>query len=451
MKPSNGISSAYHARLDRREATIMMRHARMLSVLILGLLLLTSTCTRDASKVTLMIGGAPAELDYWERIASEFTEKTGIAVDIMRQPTDTDQRRQSLLVPLKAGEDDPDVFLMDIIWIGQFAASGWLKPLEALIDRDGFDLDPFFGGIIEFADKYEGRIVALPVYIDAGLLYYRTDLLEKYGYKAPPETWDELVEIATAVQAEERKANPGFWGFAWQGAQYEGLICTFLEFALSNGGSLIDRNGGLTLDRAENIEALTFMRNLIMTHAVSPPNTYTEMKEEEVRSLFESGNALFERNWPYAWGLHQAEGSHVKDRVGIALLPRFEGGRHVAALGGWHVGISQSTNTRDGAWELVKFITSKKTQLGFAMELGWNPARQDVYNTEEIARNVPHLVSLKKVFETASARPNLPYYSLLSRALQQKANAALSGIMSPEDALAEAQEEGLDIVATYGE
>jgi multiple sugar transport system substrate-binding protein len=429
----------------------MMRNTRIFCAVLLGMLLLTSTCTRDAGEVTLMIGGAPAELDYWERIASEFTEEKGIAVDIMRQPTDTDQRRQSLLVPLKAGEDDPDVFLMDIIWIGQFAASGWLEPLDGRMTRDGFDLAPFFGGIIEFADRFAGEVVALPVYIDAGLLYYRTDLLTKHGYKGPPETWDELVEISRAIQIEERKMNPDFWGFVWQGAQYEGLICTFLEFALSNGGALIDEEGRLTLERTENIEALTFMRDLITTHAVSPPNTYTEMKEEEVRSLFESGNALFERNWPYAWGLHQAERSNVKDKVGIALLPRFEGGRHVAALGGWHVGISRSSNTKDSAWELVKFIVSKKSQLGFALELGWNPARQDIYNTEEIARNVPHLVSLKKVFKTASARPNLPYYSLLSRALQQKANAALSGIMSPEDALRGAQQEGLDIVATYGE
>jgi multiple sugar transport system substrate-binding protein len=433
------------------EDAIMMRDVRILSAVLFGLLLLTTTCTKDAGRVTLMIGGAPAELDYWDKITREFTEETGIPVDIMRQPTDTDQRRQSLLVPLKAGEDDPDVFLMDIIWIGQFAASGWLEPLDHYITRDSFDLSPFFGGIIEFADRFEGETVALPVYIDAGLLYYRSDLLEKYGYKAPPETWSDLVEMAKAIQAGERKTNPGFWGFVWEGAQYEGLVCTFLEFALSNGGSLVDENGALTLDRPENVEALTFMRDLISTYAISPPNTYTEMKEEEVRSLFQSGNAAFERNWPYAWGLHQADGSNVKDRVGIALLPKFEGGRHVAALGGWHVGISRSSNTKDAAWELVKFIVSEKTQLGFALTLGWNPARQDVYNTEAIARSAPHLVSLKKVFETASARPNVPYYSLLSRSLQRQVNGALSGIVSPEDALRAVQQEGLHTVATYGQ
>jgi multiple sugar transport system substrate-binding protein len=408
------------------------------------------SCSKESEGITLMIGGAPAELDHWEKIIGEFTDSTGIGVGLMRQPTDTDQRRQSLIVPLKAGESDPDVFLMDIVWIGQFAASGWLEALDGRIADDEFSLEPFFGDMIEFADRYGGNLVALPVYIDAGLLYYRTDLLDRYGYDGPPETWSELVDMSKRVQAAERKTRPEFWSFVWQGAQYEGLVCTFLEFALSNGGGLVDMDGNITLDSQPNIEALRFMRALIDDHAISPPNTYTEMKEEEVRSFFQGGNALFERNWPYAWGLHQHEGSPVRGKVGIALLPRFEEGSHVAALGGWHAGISGSSDNKGEAWELVKYIVSRQVQLGFALELGWNPSRLDIYDSPEIAAAVPHLVDLKKVFQTAAARPNLPYYSLFSRVVQQKVNAALSGIVTPETALREAQAGALETVETYG-
>jgi multiple sugar transport system substrate-binding protein len=413
------------------------------------LVLLAISCTQNQGKVTLMLGGAPAELDYWEQVLAEFSEDTGIPVELMRQPTDTDQRRQSLLVPLKAGERDPDVFLMDIIWIGQFAASGWLEPLDPFIESDEFDLSPFFGDIIDFADRFAGSTVAMPVYIDAGLLYYRTDLIAKYGYKGPPQTWMELVDMSLRVQKGERKDNPGFWGFVWQGAQYEGLTCTFLEFAQSNGGFLVDDRGDLALDMDENREALEFMRDLISRYAISPPNTYTEMKEEEVRSTFQSGNALFERNWPYAWSLHQAGDSPVSGKVEIGVLPRFEGGRHVAALGGWHIGISRSSDAKNAAWELVKFVVSRDVQLGFALSLGWNPARRDLYESEDIAEKAPHLVELKAVFENATARPNVPYYSLLSRVLQQKVNAALSGSLTPEEALESAQEEALRVVERY--
>jgi len=429
----------------------MRSAARFVALCLVVSALINLSCSREEGHVTLMIGGAPAELDYWETLAGEFAEESGVRVNLMRQPTDTDQRRQSLIIPLKAGEGDPDVFLMDIVWIGQFAASGWLEPLDAYIEGGAFDLSPFFPTMIEFADRYRGDLVALPVYVDAGLLYYRTDLVEKYGYGGPPETWTELVDVAAKVQAGERRANPDFWGFVWQGAQYEGLVCNFLEHALSNGGEIVDESGALTLDAPENIRALEFMRDLVATHKVSPPNTYTEMKEEEVRSLFQAGNALFERNWPYAWGLHQSTQSPVRDRVGIALLPRAEGGRHVAALGGWHVGISKSSDSKQASWKLAQFIVSREVQLGFALNLGWNPARQDLYDAPELLERAPHLVTLKQVFATASPRPNLPYYSLLSRVLQTKVNAALSGTIAPEAALRDSQKEALNIVRTYGQ
>jgi multiple sugar transport system substrate-binding protein len=425
------------------------------AVLAAGALVLGLVCcageTERSEPVTLMIGGAPAELDYWEQVAGAFSTKTGIRVEVMRQPTDTDQRRQSLVVPLRAGEKDPDVFLMDIIWIGQFAASGWLEPLDRYVEEDSFDLGVFFDDIIDFADRYKGDLVALPVYIDAGLLYYRKDILEGGLSGEPPETWEELVQYCQAAQPMERSRHPSFWGFVWQGAQYEGLVCTFLEFALSNGGRLVDGEGNLTLDDPRNVEALTFMRDLIATYKVSPPNTYTEMKEEEVRSFFQSGEALFERNWPYAWGLHQAEDSPVRGEVGIALLPKFEGGRHAAALGGWHIGMSRSSDRKQDAWKLMEYVVSREVQIGFALNLGWNPARSDVYDAQEIIENLPHLIQLREVFENAAPRPNLPYYSLLSRALQAELNKALSGMLPPEEALKNAQAQGLDIVETYKE
>jgi len=412
---------------------------------------LIMACSRQTPQITLMIGGAPAELDYWEKIVGEFSQASGIGVSLMRQPTDTDQRRQSLIIPLKAGEKDPDVFLMDIIWVGQFAASDWLEPLDGYVDEDNFNLKSFFPGMVDFADKYEGRTVALPVYVDAGLIYYRTDLLRKYGFANPPETWSELVDMAALVQAGERKTNPGFWGFVWQGAQYEGLICDFLEFAISNGGALVDHAGNPTLDRPENVRALQLMRDLISTYEISPPNTYTEMKEEEARTAFEAGNAMFERNWPYAWGLHQATTSPVRGKVGISLIPRGEGAGHAAALGGWHIAVSKTSDDKRSSWELVKFIVSPRTQLGFALNLGWNPARQDVYDSPELLKLAPHLVALKQVFMTASARPNVPYYSMLSRVLQAQVNAALSGITPPDAALTQAQSEAIKVVKTYSQ
>ncbi len=406
-------------------------------------------CAGKEEAVTLAVGGTPNELDFWEVIIGEFEKESGINVELQRQPTDTDQRRQSLVLALKSGHRNPDVFLMDVAWIAQIAASGWLEPLDEHVRGAGMDLDAFFTRVVDLADRYDGKLVALPVYVDGGLLYYRKDLLSRHGIDRPPDTWQELIRYSLKVQEKVRADNPAFHGFVWQGAQYEGLICNFQEFAASNGGGIVGPDGRIALDTPANREALRLMYDLIHTHGVSPPNTFTEMKEEEVRLAFQRGDALFERNWPYAWSLHQADGSGVQDAVGIVPLPHFPSGRSASTLGGWHVGISAFSDVTGPSFQLVEFLTSFPVQKKLAMELGWNPGRKDVYTDSEVVAKFPHFDVLRAVFDNALPRPNLPYYTQVSKVLQQHLNAALAGQVTPEKALADAQRDAEKVVKRY--
>lgn len=401
-------------------------------------------CTTDEPVLTFAVGGAPTEIDYWQELLKDFENKTKLKVRIIRQPTDTDLRRQNLVVALNAGKGDPDVFLMDVVWIAQFAASEWLLPLNPYMAMGDLSTSDFFESILNQVDVYEGNIAALPVYIDCGLLYYRKDLIDKYRCPVP-ETWEELLNCAALVQEAERKSNPRFYGFVWQGAQYEGLICNFLEYAYSNKGDFSP------LYSENNIEALEFMRDLIHGYRLSPPNTFTEMKEEEVRAFFESGDSLFERNWPYAWKLHQREGSRVKGKVGIAMLPKFKEGRHPSTLGGWHIGISRFSDKKEEAWRLVEFILSYGTQKGLALDLGWNPGRKDIYDDLEVIERLPHMETIKRACGQAVARPNLPYYTLVSQILQGSINSAITGKEEPERALARAQKGIMKVYEVYSE
>jgi len=338
---------------------------------------------------------------------------------------------------------------MDVAWIAQFSASEWLEPLDDYIKKEKINLDAFFNKVVNLVDRYRGKVIALPVYIDAGVLYYRKDLLRKYGYSEPPETWGELVNCALKIQKSMRKTNPNFYGFLWQGAQYEGLVCNWLEFAASNGGGIIFKDGKIGLNLHSNIEALQFMYDLIHTYKISPPNTFTEMKEEEVRMSFQKGDALFERNWPYAWALHQSEDSYVKGKVDIAPLPHFASGKSVSTLGGWHIGISKYSDAKSKAFKFLKFVISYGTQKKLALKLGWNPGRKDVYTDQEVLKKMPHLAKLKDVFENALPRPNLPYYTQISEVLQHYINAALAGKLTPEDALSQAEKEAQDVIERY--
>jgi multiple sugar transport system substrate-binding protein len=427
---------------------------RWLELATICALLIAMGCSRQRSDVvTLAVGGAPAELDFWEVLIEKFEKTHGIQVDILRQPTDTDQRRQGLVISLKSRKDDPDVMLMDVAWVAQFAASGWLEnlvPDRQQSDASDADTSVFFESVLKLADIYEGEVIALPVYVDGGLLYYRKDLLDARGIDGPPETWQQLVEYSLNVEEHVRSEDPEFYGFVWQGAQYEGLICNFIEFAGSNGGGIIADGDSLLIETQANIEAAQLMHDLVHRYKVSPPSTFTEMKEEEVRLFFQNGHALFERNWPYAWALHEAAGSKVGGKVGIAPLPHFDGGKSVSALGGWHVGVSRFSDMKEESRKLAWWIAGDyNVQKQLALELGWNPGRKDVYSDDEVKAKLPHLTHLKGVFENARARPSVPYYTQISEVLQNHLSAVLAGEVTAREGLSAAETESGAVMARY--
>jgi multiple sugar transport system substrate-binding protein len=402
-----------------------------------------SGCERqERAGLVFSVGGAPAELAAWQDLVDDFRQVSGIEVELLRQPAETGMQRQGLILALKAGLHTPDVFLMDVGWVGLFAASGWLEPLT------GIDRTPFFERVLELVDIHEGELIALPVYMDGGLLYYRRDLLALAGRDAPPETWKELLEDTVALLPAMRAANPNFYGFVWQGAQYEGLITSFLEFAGSEGGFVL-RDGRILLDVPANRAALRLMRDLIRNR-VSPPSVFTEMREEEVRLFFQRGDALFARNWPYAWRLHQQPDSPVAGRIGIAAPPGPTAQERVSTLGGWHIAVSRYSQRKEEAMEFVRFVTSREGQRRMVLTLGWNPGRRDLYEDPQVLREMPYLAELKEVFEKARPRPGVPYYPQISEITQRHLNAALAGRVTPEGALQQAEEEIAALMARYG-
>jgi multiple sugar transport system substrate-binding protein len=405
------------------------------------------SCQPAEKKFTIWIGGSPQELEYWQQTVDTFNRRYSTNLQLVRQPTYTDQRRQTLIVSLNAQQPNPDLFLIDVVWMKQFILSGWLEPLDVYAARDSFPTHLFFEKILQSVDRSNGSLYALPVFLDAGLLYARTDLLERYQCSIP-ETWEELLRQSVLIQAEERRHNRNFNGFVWQGAQYEGLICTFLEFVASNGGAVL-QNGNVVVNSDQNIAALTFMQHLIHAERVSPVNTFTEMKEEEVRRSFQRGEALFERNWSYAWNLHQRDDSPVRDKFSVHPLPSFRNGTSSPALGGWHIGLSVHSDMKETAWEFIRFVTAYETQKEMTKTIGWNPAREDVYDDAELLRLVPHLPVLKKSFDHAVTRPAVPYYPQISEVLQKHVNACLSGAVSARAALDAAQSEIDRLVKVY--
>jgi len=365
-------------------------------------------------------------------IITQFeAENPGIRVKEEALPASTDEQHQFYVINLGAGSTDFDVLSMDVIWVAEFARAGWLRDVSHLIPEAA--RDSFFSGPIE-AVTYRGSLYAVPWYIDAGLLYYRRDLLQKHGY-AVPQTWDDLIASARAIMAKE----DDLYGFIWQGKQYEGLVCNALEFMWSHGGEVL-KDGRVAINSPENVAALQLMRDLIVKHHVSP-ELVTTIIEEPSRHIFGNGRALFLRNWPYAWNIFQAEGSLVQGKIGVSRLPAAPGYEFASTLGGWQLGVNSKARHPEAAEKLIKFLTAPRIQKRLALTIGYKPTRKSLYDDVELLDAQPFFGMLYDVFTHARPRPPSPDYMRITQILQPEFSAVVAGIKSPTEALEDAQEQ----------
>ncbi|MGH7209330.1 MAG: ABC transporter substrate-binding protein, partial [Nitrospiraceae bacterium] len=349
-------------------------------------------------------------------------------------PASTDQQHQFYVMNLEGQSVAFDLLAVDIIWVQEFARAGWIEALDDLLAPR--ERDEYFPAALQAA-TFEGGLYAMPWYLDAGVLYYRRDLLERYGF-VPPRTWPDLVRMTRAIMDGER--DPKLKGFLWQGKQYEGLVCVALEFIRSNGSDLFADRGS----RAE--AALRFMRGLIVPEGITPLLVATA-DEEATRHLFGSGRAIFMRNWPYAWSLLQEEGSRVRGKIGLAPLPSFPGHRSVSTLGGWMLAIPKRAAHPREAQALIRFLTSGEIQREMALRIGYNPSRRSLYQDPVLLETRPWMAMLDPVLAEAKPRPISPYYLMLSQLWQPELSAALVGTKSARAALASAHRQMERILA----
>jgi multiple sugar transport system substrate-binding protein len=355
----------------------------------------------------------------------------GVRVKAEALPWASDDQHQFYVINLEGRSPGFDVMMLDCIWVPEFARAGWLLDLTSRLGPD--ELGPYFPSAVASA-TYDGRVWALPWNINVGLLYYRTDLLAKYGLR-PPETFEELVEQVGRIRAGER--DPSLDGYVWQGKQYEGLVVNVLESFWADGTGLLAESGAVFPDPARAADALRFLRGLITT-GVSPAWT-TAADEELSRRAFGDGHAIFLRNWPYAMDLFEREGSAVRGKVAFAAVPgRARGERGVGSTGGAHLGVSHRSRHPDLAVALARHLTSEAAQRAIAIGAALSPTRQALYRDPAVVRHHPAMERLQALALAGRPRPVTPYYLLLSATVQPEFSAALVGVKRPERAIADA-------------
>lgn len=373
----------------------------MMKSIALGAAMLFSAAAAPAWADTVSMFCGASEYELCAKAAAGFKEKTGNDVKITKMPALLDDAIPIYQQLLAAQSTDADVLFIDVIWIGMLQRN--MLDLKPLVPAE--EVAQHFQSTIDAATTQDGRLVALPWYMDTGLMYYRKDLLEKYG-KQPPKTWDELTETAKFIQDKERAAgSPDLWGFTWQGKSYEGLTCDAIEWIASGGGgTIIEADGKVTINNPEAAKALTRAKGWVKT--ISPEGVLG-YDEETSRAVFEAGNAVFHRNWPYVWGTSQADGSKVAGKVGMMALPvGAEGQKSSGCLGPMYLGISKYTAKPELATELLRYLVGPEVQKMRAVEGAYNPTQKSLYSDKDVLAKLPFLADAQAAFDGSVARPS---------------------------------------------
>jgi trehalose/maltose transport system substrate-binding protein len=401
----------------------------MMRALVVGVLLaawslsLAARTPVTGATISISCGALGVELQLCTEAVEDWQRKTGHTVRIITTPNSSTDRLALYLQMLASGADDIDVLQIDVVWAGVLASH--LADLRPYV---GNAPAAHFPALIE-NDTIDGRLVAMPWWTDVGVLYYRKDLLERHGF-SPPRTWQEMTATAKAIQVSEREGgNARLWGFVFQGKAYEGLTCNALEWIDSfGGGTIVDAEGRITIKNKRAVEALTLAGSWVGDIS---PRGVLNYDEESARGVFQTGNAVFMRNWPYAWALSQSADSPVRDKVGVMALPRGgPDGRGSGTLGGWHLAVSRYSKHPKEAADLVAFLISAEQQKKRAIAASYNPTIPALYNDPDILAANPFFRNLLDPLRNAAARPSRiagPHYNRLSSDVWRAAHDILAG------------------------
>lgn len=377
--------------------------------------------------------------DSTNELIKDFNKinKNELKVSITRGPMDTESVSDLAISSLLLGENPYDALLIDVTWLPKFAAAGWLTPLDNWIKTKRWN--QLHEGA-RLGNKFKNKIYRWPLVADMGLLYWRKDLI-----KEPPKTFNQLKAISNNLQKEEKIK----YGYVWQGRQYEGLSCVFLEVLKGNGGEWLNKDGTVELNSPESIASVKWLLDLIESEV--SPRSVTNFSENETLQVFKSGDAAFMRNWPYAWSELQKDNSNVKGKVGVTVMVSKNGELATSTLGSWGFSILKDSKHKEETMKVIEYLTKEESQIKMFLKYGYTPISESVYKNNELNLQYPILKALKKGLNAIHPRPQTPIYAQLSDVLQRQISSILTKQVGLEEGLSKAQINSNIILNSSGE
>lgn len=395
-----------------------------------------------SSSSNLIFSHGPEESGALKQLLDQFNKSHDFEVVWQTASADTGAYFDKLKTQLEAGSG-PDVISGDVIWPAQFGFNGWVLDLSDMFDESM--ASGFLNGPIE-AVTYQGKRYAVPWFTDAGMMYYRKDLLQKAGVSKPPTTYDELMSVAKQVE----KATGTKFGDVFQGDNYEGGVCNAAEFIWGAGGDILDPNDPtkVVIDSSSAQTGLTAERSLV-TGGVTP-TAVVSYEEQQAHTAFLNGDSVFMRNWPYVVGL-AADPSMSKikpSQLGVTALPTSGGDTGYSCLGGWNLFINAQIDPskKDKAWEFIKFMAGPQAAKVRAVKGGFLSPLKATYEDQEVVSKVQTIALAKQLADQIKPRPVSPFYSDISLKMQAAFNDNLKGEATPQETVSTLQGEITSII-----
>lgn len=390
--------------------------------------------TDEEVEITFIAGTVGGEHEVYVALAERYMADVcpNITINVVERPQSTTDTLAQYQQFFEAQSPELDLFMVDVVWPAMVAEH--LLDINELMDDEM--LARFYPAVID-AYTVQGRLVALPWFAGGGMLFVRTDLLEKYMLEIP-QTWDELAVAAKTIQDGERAdGNDNFWGFVFQGKAYEGLTCDALEWQVSvGGGRILSPEGVIEVNDEATIAIFDQVASWVGDFV--PPDVLT-YQEEEARAVWQAGNAAFMRNWAYAFPLGQADDSVIKDLFTVVPLPGAEPGMSAATLGGWGLAVSKYTDQPEAAVAFANWLTDYDALVEFHLQRGEQPVLPALYEDPELQEALPYLAFTADILTAATPRPGVAgtQYAAVSELYYTAVNEVLAGNVDAATAMAD--------------
>jgi multiple sugar transport system substrate-binding protein len=392
--------------------------------------------SKDVTKIYFADNISPALQILIDRFNERYRDEIEvIPINLPFSKFSTNERKELLARSLRSKSDLIDIFAIDLIWSARFAK--WVYPLDNLLDS--LELENLLSYSLEPC-YFEGSLVAVPLYVDVGLMYYRRDLIKEYpGYSLLENqlknsiTWEEFIDLKIKYFSGKEPF------YIFPAKNYEGLICSFVELILSQDETTFS-NDTIRLNTTEAKRALNLLVDLVNKYQITPAAV---VNFDEYQSYLYSleNNALFFRGWPGFMLNHRQiiEEAGKKGLFGIAALPHFKGGNPVSVFGGWNLMISKHSKHTEEAVKFLKFALTKENQEMMYSVGGYLPVNHSVYDDQEFIRQHEYLAYYYTLLKNGVHRPFTPDYTKKSDIISFYINQAIKNELTPEDALAKAE------------